>query len=633
MAKVFPSLENINRLKVKPTDGELFLVNYLVEHLPDDYEVYFQPHLNGDFPDIIIMRQGHGVIIVEVKDWSLASYKIDENNHWHLKSDDKVRLISPCQQAFGYKKNLFDLHINGLLEKAFENHNLYNVIKPFVYFHGSSKLDITKIYDGTVRSYEDGFRKLNSDYDKGIKNDISFKRYEKNCRNLEDRGIKIRRDKGISLTTDTLFKIQKALSSPHPLFTDYIYDAFIRYLQPPFHVFSQGIEIPYDILQMRLNKSAPGFQKIKGVVGSGKTTVLAKRAVNAHKRHGDKVLILTFNMTLRNLIRDKISDVRENFDRAKFDIIHYHAFIKMMANKFGIVLPFSDYSNEDLFEGRDLSSVKYKTILIDETQDYEASWIKLIRKYFLAEAGEMVLFGDESQNIYGKNIGKKNFVTVKGFGRWERLTISYRSKSGSPLPYMFRSFQREYLLDKYNIDLVNAKQNQTQLMFGLSGYEIKEELDPDPVQIYDEIFGYLRKNNIHPNDVCIVASEIPFLRLLDKVIKDNANEKTQIAFESEEEFQELNDRYQDDPIDAKKQLKRLRNNRKLFFQLNSGYLKLSTVHSFKGMEAKTAIYVAMKSDKVEMIFTGMTRGKENCLIFVQGESKFINFFKRHTNIK
>ena len=57
MAKIYPSFENINRLKVKPKDGELFLLEYLVDNLPNDYEVYFQPFLNGDMPDIIVMKK------------------------------------------------------------------------------------------------------------------------------------------------------------------------------------------------------------------------------------------------------------------------------------------------------------------------------------------------------------------------------------------------------------------------------------------------------------------------------------------------------------------------------------------------------------------------------------------------
>ena len=116
MAQIFPSFENIQRLKVPPTEGELFLLNYLVDKFDENVEVYFQPFLNGDRPDIILMKKDSGVVVIEVKDWDLSCYKVDKDNVWHLKSNSK-KIKSPFQQVFGYKNNLFNLHINGLLEK------------------------------------------------------------------------------------------------------------------------------------------------------------------------------------------------------------------------------------------------------------------------------------------------------------------------------------------------------------------------------------------------------------------------------------------------------------------------------------------------------------------------------------
>lgn len=46
-----------------------------------------------------------------------------------------------------------------------------------------------------------------------------------------------------------------------------------------------------------------GKEKIKGVAGCGKTTIIANRAVNAFHRHDDIVLILTFNITLKTSLK------------------------------------------------------------------------------------------------------------------------------------------------------------------------------------------------------------------------------------------------------------------------------------------------------------------------------------------
>lgn len=79
MAKFIPSLQEIlNDKRHKPTDGEWFLLNELSKYLLDDrFEVYFQPILNGDFPDIIVFRQDYGVYIIEIKDWNLDNFFAD----------------------------------------------------------------------------------------------------------------------------------------------------------------------------------------------------------------------------------------------------------------------------------------------------------------------------------------------------------------------------------------------------------------------------------------------------------------------------------------------------------------------------------------------------------------------------
>ena len=89
MAKIFPTLENIKRLKQKPTEGEWFLINYLIEHMPDEVEIYFQPFINGDMPDIVLIQKDAGVSIIEVKDWNLDAYHIDNENNWYADKYEK----------------------------------------------------------------------------------------------------------------------------------------------------------------------------------------------------------------------------------------------------------------------------------------------------------------------------------------------------------------------------------------------------------------------------------------------------------------------------------------------------------------------------------------------------------------
>lgn len=109
MAQFIPSLDRIDKFQVKPTDGEWALLRFLEQALDDSFEVYFNPFLNGDRPDVVIMRQGGGVMIIEVKDWDLELYKLDDKKHWHLKypkndREAKAYIKSPIDQAIQYKE-------------------------------------------------------------------------------------------------------------------------------------------------------------------------------------------------------------------------------------------------------------------------------------------------------------------------------------------------------------------------------------------------------------------------------------------------------------------------------------------------------------------------------------------------
>ncbi len=273
MAILVSSLENIDKLTVKPTEGERHLLIFLRDNLDATYEIYFQPFLNGDRPDIVIMRRDSGVMIIEVKDWNVGSYIYDTDEKMFLNSTEK----SPFYQVLSYKENLFNLHIKDLLELKLENHNLFAIISCTVYFHNATEKELYR-----------------------------FERIKKSI--TKTAGIDlIARD---SLTKENLIKMLRKnwLERKSKHFSDKLYDSFKRYLQPPLHTIEQGQEMVLSPKQKELIVSGTVHQKIRGVAGSGKTLVLARRAVNAHKRTKNKVLILTYNISLKNYIHDKISE-------------------------------------------------------------------------------------------------------------------------------------------------------------------------------------------------------------------------------------------------------------------------------------------------------------------------------------
>jgi thymidine kinase len=613
MAKIYPDIENIKRLKVPPTDGEWFIIDYLTKKFDDDVEIYYQPFLNGDRPDFILLQKNVGVVIIEVKDWDLDRYIIDENNKWYLKRNNQI-IKTPFEQVFQYKDNLFNLHINGMLKAKIENKKFYGKVQVFVYFHNSDKYHINDLYQKPLSFYKNKINDLNLSQ-KEYK--ISYETYEKYLEYNNKKLDKLKRDKEyITVLQNNLNRIRFSKKDENKLFTENIYNEFQRVLNPPIHILEQGIEIIYTPSQKKFIESQDVHEKIKGVAGSGKTTVLAKRATNAHKRHGGEVLILTFNITLTSLIHDKISDVRENFSWKSFYITNYHSFIKAMMNNCGIEHNLDNYNNLDIFEEYKNYLPKYKTILIDEIQDYKSEWIKIIRKYFLEDNSEMVLFGDEKQDIYARENDNSSSAIVQGFGKWKKISQSIRYlKNGGRISNLAKKFQEAFFSGKYEIDntLESFAPSLNLGIYEIVKYDILNE--PTYMKIVDFIISRIKENKIHSNDITVLCSSINVLREVDFLFRKEFNEKTMTTFETKEMYEK-----------NIKEIENIRKQKKIAFNLNNGNLKLSTIHSFKGFESENIFLIIHPEDNDEMVYAGITRSKFNLMIFISEYSKYEDFF-------
>ncbi|MFV8325200.1 ATP-binding domain-containing protein [Flavobacterium sp. ZS1P14] len=67
-------------------------------------------------------------------------------------------------------------------------------------------------------------------------------------------------------------------------------------------------------------------------------------------------------------------------------------------------------------------------------------------------------------------------------------------------------------------------------------------------------------------------------------------------------------------------IRNIRNNKKIHFYMDSGTVKLSTIHSFKGWESETVFLIIEKkftnleATFDEILYTGLTRSKKNLLL-------------------
>lgn len=648
MAVIYPDIENIQRLKVPPTPGEWNLINHLKDNLDDTYEVFFNPYLDGDRPDIIILNE-YSAFIIEVKDWDLKNYKITENNRWSVFDGTKYsRKASPQSQAFRYKKNLYNLHLPVVGIKRLTNSNFDKLVDFFVYFNNSDKKSIDSLYRPAEERQKEEKSKLNQAFQESR---IAFDSYEEDRKEQERKKDNIQRDKNRSFGSDQLDHLIKKITqnSKHILFDEDVYRDFKRRLSPPKHILNQGVPIKFDNKQLLLTNSENVKSKIKGVAGCGKTSILSQRAINASQRHNSTVLILTFNITLKNYVRDKISDIQGGRDFSNFEISNYHQFFNSQVNNSGqdfgyLMEEYKIHEIEslyliDVFQGENVP--KYQTILIDEVQDYKSEWVKIIRDNFLQKDGEMILFGDDSQNIYQRDYARSP-VIAQGFGSWIKLTRSYRTNLDSPLNQLFKDFQLKFLLENHpDIEITDVSQAQMGMGFSLLKYEAIT-VDDWKESVLDSVKSYIRSYELHPNDVVILSSKISLVRQLNELlIKD---EKTHCMFETYEELatcvntsieklKTLDENEINNLVDQNKEkVEEVRKIKKNYFYSNSGLIKLSTIQSYKGLESKTVFYVMDKDDGLEIVYTSITRSSENLVIFdIGSKNKCSEFLKSAIN--
>lgn len=524
MATFYPEYEKILNLTVQPEEGELKLLSYLRNNLDDSFEVFFNPFLNGDRPDIIIMRKNYGVMIIEVKDWKFSNYYLDDRRKWRLRQNNAY-LKSPVDQVLQYKENIYNLHIENLLEKKIKNFKYWTVVCCAVYFHNETENGVRNFL---IQPYQQDRKYLDF-----LKHNIDL----------------VGNDNLNKTFFDQLFRKRYMIGDQTSFFfSNDLYDSFKRYLKPTLHTKEEGVRIDYSPKQKELIVSQPRDQRIKGVVGSGKTTVMAARAVNAHLRTKDKVLLLTYNITLKNYIHDKISKVREDFSWDCFYINNYHNFLTAEMNNLGIQITVPEdfnsftqeeksnyfeenyYSNILLFEERKNEIPKYKTILIDEIQDYKRPWMDIIKNCFLAQNGEYVLFGDEKQNIYDNELENRDIKTNVQ-QRPSEMKDCFRSDK--KIKNIAVNFQKKLFINKYDIDDFN---NQLTLSFDKPSH-INYIFIPSNQKV-DKIYSLIKdissQLNEHPNDIAALGFTIKLLRKLDCYYRYKTNEKTNAMFETQE---------------------------------------------------------------------------------------------------
>lgn len=446
MARIIvPPLNQHHLLRQPLTLGEARVLDFFDANLPEGWEIYVQPHLNGLRPDFILLNPYVGIAVYEVKDWNLDAlpYFVQTRNEVPVllsTNKDGVTFApdNPVKKVTQYKSEILTLYCPSLGVRVTESEKIVAVVTAGVIFTHETTRRVAELLrpfcdDGNWAEYHPiaGNDLLNKD---GIKKVLPSSKYSRSN-----------------------------------YMTPELADDIRSWLREPDHAAEQRQPLPLDARQRELatTRTASGFRRVKGAAGSGKSLVLAARATHLADE-GKSVLVVSFNITLLHYLRDLA--VRYPHKRGSVingvTWLHFHDWCKRVCQEAGMTAEYNELlggMNELAYEERNRileveipllvgNALKheqqrithYDAILVDEGQDFNLTWWNLLRQVCNAN-GEKLLMADTTQDLYQRSC-HWDLASLKGAGfpgKWIILEGSYRFPDNF-IPHL-RHYATEFL--------------------------------------------------------------------------------------------------------------------------------------------------------------------------------------------
>ncbi len=398
-------IDNMNRSEKYVLNKLKFL--YMAQNVTS--YLYLEPKIKNLMPDFILIDPLRGVMIIEVKAWSLDYIqRINQKEVVTIKGEILENPSFKSRKYYNILKNIFK-KVDKLVDI---NNNLkFNLYSTLV-FTELKKEDIVR----------NNLKEVLDCYPTNIlyKDDVSLLNFDR----LFLKGIREISSQDVDIIRSTIFPEIKIFKN-----NDKEIDKRILTL---------------DIEQERFSKNIPfGHYMITGFPGSGKSIVLVSRAIYlAQKFPKWKILILTYNKILKLELQKRVERIKKdlkklNIDIGNIEISTFHQKAYQLSN-----LAPQDIEDNDEFWKKMIveDAIKnakdvYDAILVDEYQDFYKEWFKLILKMLKVHTYEgkkvknLFLAGDRLQSIYNpKDINWKQDIGLDMRGRSKLLKKSYRIK-------------------------------------------------------------------------------------------------------------------------------------------------------------------------------------------------------------
>lgn len=585
------------------TLGERKVYKFLQDLFADqDAIVWYETEALGRYSDFILWLPTHGLLAIEVKDWSKSNFKEVNPTHFtgtFYRKDKAHTVPNPRAQVRTVAMNLRN--------KCKMNDSL---IAKSGFYEGSPLFPITHsvFYTNIYRSDAAALGLL----EEGIneQNKILFKdELEYDLENKDSRKELIRK---IHLHFKEFFYFE-------PL--TYTQVKTLRYLLFPeirintfendelFDAQPQEL-MTLDIQQEMIAKNiGAGHRILKGVAGSGKSLVIACRAKYLNSVYPDwKVLVVCFNNTLCNHIQNMMS---EN-DVENLEISTFHGLVKKITNANLKKLDNESQDQYNLRVAEILNSYvestnfleKYDAILIDEGQDFAQEWIQSLVKILNPETNSILFCYDPAQNIFNRKRPS-----------WKSFGLEVQGKKPTELMRCYRNTKEI---------LVTARSflNSKKLDSLVAEDDFDRVLDPDTGECKVGIFPITYQSQNYQETIDLVVKKIKYL--VNKGHPQNSIAILIARHESQEKLDALLKKAFEEHASNISYKFIITSNDKKALNLKELNIKILNFESSKGLEFDhvfliglenmpriTAKLVRDEDTERKLTYVAMTRAKEN----------------------
>lgn len=576
------------------------LYNNLRYSCSTSYDIFFRPIINCDTVDFVLTSTSKGIILINI-----------------CENLNDIDLI--FSQVETVKNDLFNIHLRSIKIDSIVSSNIYNCVKTALYFPNHPRPEIDrKIKELNQRRNEklsEGKEECQKDYYRYLHILTRESNLKENLEKISASGFKYA-----------------------------YYDELIKLISSAWHSYKDGdLNFRLSPRQKDIVRNESKRIRVKGVAGCGKTQVVAYRAVEQHLKTGDRVLIITFNISLIQYIRMRIQQVPADFSPNMFEVINYHQFFKSKASQYSLrKINIQDFDDESFFNPYREKIQKYKSIIIDEVQDFKEPWLRSIITNFLADNGSVSLFGDGEQNIYDRELEedtKMPPIQGCGFvGRWNEMSerISLRIQNPN-IALLSSNFAHTFMSHSAPINIQNS--------FLFEEYYIKYWMVDNTItadKLVSNIRWIISQYKLDIRDVAVLGQSISLLRAIEDAYVRATHQPTMISFETASQYNQIKKGWN---LYIKKNLDEVRRAAKTHFTTVCDAIKISTIHSFKGWESKTIILLLqpkIQSDGVydnyeiterentpALIYTALTRARCNLFIININNPDYHLFFNNN----